>query len=192
MTEILAGYCKEELKSFYQLAERFAKKELEPKALELDHYPYSEFNRQALEAGAEIGLFHLVMPEWLGGSGQGMAALSVILARLAQTDASFAAVVFIQTIAQAALVKWAKKEVAEKYIAGARLAAPDLGRASPAPTLLSEKYFGHFIKLKRNHFFLMHTILKRNRHYFNSTENCHMAPLLLMHHIHCADSIASG
>jgi len=116
MTEILAGYCKEDLKGFYDLAERFAKKELEPKSLELDHYPYSEFNRRALAAAAEVELFKLALPESLGGSGQGMNALSIILSRLAQTDASFAALVFIQTLAQAAIVKWGKKEIAEKYL----------------------------------------------------------------------------
>ncbi len=116
MTELLARYCKEDLKGFYDLAERFAKKELEPKALALDHYPYSEFNRQALAAAAEVELFQLTLPESLGGSGQGMTALSLVLSRLAQADASFAAVVFVQTLAQAAIVKWASKETAEKYL----------------------------------------------------------------------------
>jgi len=115
MTQTLAGQIGEDLKSFFDLAERFAKKELEPKALELDHYPFSEFNTQALKAAVETGILQLTLPESLGGSGQGMAALSVILARLAETDASFAAVVFIQTIAQAAIAKWAGK-AAEKYL----------------------------------------------------------------------------
>ncbi len=114
--EILAKYCQDDLKCFYDLAERFANKELEPKALELDHYPYSEFNRAALAAAGEVELFKLTLPESLGGSGQGMAALSIVLSRLAQTDASFAALVFISALAQAALVKGAKKELAEKYL----------------------------------------------------------------------------
>lgn len=106
----------DDLKPFYELAEKFAKKELEPKALELDHYPYSEFNTQALKAAAETGLLSLVLPEALGGSGQGMAALSVILARLAEADASFAAVLFVQTLAQAAVAKWADKARDERIL----------------------------------------------------------------------------
>ena len=116
MSGLLAGFKDEELKSFCELGERFAKKELEPKALELDRYPYSKFNDAALAAAAEIGLFNLTLPESLGGSGQGMTALSAILSCLAAADASFAAVVFIQTLAQAAIAKWAKQETAQKYL----------------------------------------------------------------------------
>ena len=116
MSELLFGFHGEELKSFYELGERFAKKELAPKALELDRYPHSQFNESALKAAAEIGLFNLTLPESFGGSGQGMTALSVILPSLASADASFGAVVFIQIFAQSAIVRWAKKEIAEKYL----------------------------------------------------------------------------
>jgi len=116
MSGFLTGFKDEELKSFWELGERFAKKELAPKALELDRYPHSQFNASALKAAAEIGLFNLTLPEFLGGSGQGVTALSVILSSLASADASFGAVVFIQIFAQSAIVKWAKKEIAEKYL----------------------------------------------------------------------------
>jgi alkylation response protein AidB-like acyl-CoA dehydrogenase len=116
MTSPLVGSGPEELRSFQELAERFAKKELEPKALDLDYYPYTPFNQDALQSASGIGLLHLTVSESCGGSGQGMAALSVILSRLAQADASFAAVLFLQALAQAAIARWAKQEVAEKYL----------------------------------------------------------------------------
>ena len=126
MIQPFAGQIGDELKSFYELAERFAKKELEPKALELDRYPYSEFNWQALMAANETGLLKLVLAESLGGSGQGMAALSIILSRLAQADASFAAVIFINALAQAAVEKWADKQVAQKALKSETSAASSL------------------------------------------------------------------
>ena len=116
MMQTLAGQIGEDLKPFLELAERFAKKELEPKALSLDRYPYAEFNTAALQAAQETGILQLAVPEALGGAGQGMTALSVVLARLAEADASFAAVVFIQALAQAAVLKWAGKENAERYL----------------------------------------------------------------------------
>ncbi len=116
MSGSLAG-SDQELKSFQDLAERFAKKELETKALELDYYPHTPFNQAALEAAAEIGLFNLTVPEEFGGTGQGMAALAVMLCGLAQADASFAAVLFANALAQAAVAKWAKRDAAEKHLA---------------------------------------------------------------------------
>jgi alkylation response protein AidB-like acyl-CoA dehydrogenase len=126
MVQPFAGQISDDLKSFYELAERFAKKELEPKALELDRYPYSEFNWQALTAANETGLLKLVVAEALGGSGQGMSALSIILSRLAQADASFAAVIFINALAQAAVEKWADKQVAQKALKNETSAASSL------------------------------------------------------------------
>jgi alkylation response protein AidB-like acyl-CoA dehydrogenase len=106
----------DELKHFEDLAERFARKELEPKSLELDYYPHTPFNQAALEAASGIGLLNLTLPEAFGGSGQGMTALALILAGLAQADASFAAVIFAQALAQAAITKWATQDVAEKLL----------------------------------------------------------------------------
>ena len=48
-----------ELQAFRDMATRFAKKELEPKAIDLDRYPYSEFNQSALEAAKETGLLQV-------------------------------------------------------------------------------------------------------------------------------------
>jgi alkylation response protein AidB-like acyl-CoA dehydrogenase len=115
MSSILAGQIGDELKAFLELAEKFAKKELEPKALELDHYPHSPFNQAALKAAQDTGILQLTLSESLGGSGQGMAALSVILARMAEADAGFASVVFIDAIAQAAIAKWADKDKAQNF-----------------------------------------------------------------------------
>lgn len=105
-----------ELKSFDELAARFAKKELEPRALDLDYYPHTPFNTAAIDAASEIGLFNLTLSEQYGGTGQGMAALAVILSGLAKADASFAAVIFIQALAQAAIARWAEQDTRDKYL----------------------------------------------------------------------------
>jgi len=113
----------DDLRHFREMAERFAKKELEAGAVELDNYPFVAFNRNALETAQQTGLLSIMLPEDKGGVGQGMAALCEVLMSLAQADASFAAIVFMNTLAQTAITRWAKSGVAEKH-AGSIVALP--------------------------------------------------------------------
>jgi alkylation response protein AidB-like acyl-CoA dehydrogenase len=106
-----------ELKSFAEMAERFAKKELAPRAIELDNYPFRGFNRAALAAARATGLLGVVLPEEYGGVGQGMAALGEALFALAREDASFAAVVLFDSLARSLLVKAGAKPFVEKSAA---------------------------------------------------------------------------
>ncbi|MFO8057288.1 MAG: acyl-CoA dehydrogenase family protein [bacterium] len=106
----------EDIRSFRELAERFAGRELEAGAVDRDNYPFVEFNRAALDAAQETGLLSVMLPEDLGGVGQGIAALCEVLMPIAQADASFAALVFMNTLSQAAVVEWGTKEIKEKYV----------------------------------------------------------------------------
>jgi len=113
-----------ELKPFAELAERFAKNELEPQALKLDDYPYAPFNEKALNTAKELGFLNIILPEKYGGLGQGIPALCEILATLSQVDASFSALLFTNSMAQSVLLKWGSEQVKEKYLAQNLLAFP--------------------------------------------------------------------
>ena len=114
----------EELRPYHELAERFAKNELEPKALEYDNYPFASFNQTALERAFELGFFNLMLPEKLGGAGENISALSEILSTLAQKDASFSAIIFTHCLAQSALLKWGSDSLKEKFLQKGLLAFP--------------------------------------------------------------------
>ncbi len=136
-----------DLQAFRDMAARFAKKELEPKAIELDRYPYSQFNEGALKAARETGLLQVMLPQEYGGTGQGMAALCEILFSLAQADASFASVVFLNTLAQAALLKWGPKEVIGKYLDSLLIAFPAYDLPSDLPREIQAEKKGEFYSL---------------------------------------------
>lgn len=135
-----------DLQAFQELATRFAKKELEPKAIDLDDYPFGAFNDAALKVAEEVGLFKLMVPEALGGSGQGVAVLCQILEELAGADASFAAVVLVHSMAQAALVQWGTAPVIDKYLRSPLLAFPAYVLPTDLPrTVSAEKRGGGFV-----------------------------------------------
>ncbi len=136
-----------DLQEFRSMAERFAKKELEPRAVELDNYPFQPFNQAALEAAGETGMLQVVLPEKHGGAGQGMAVLSEILMSLASADASFAAVVLVNSLAVAALSRWGKKAVVDSYAASGLLAFPayELPGDLPAAVVAKEKGKGYVL-----------------------------------------------
>lgn len=93
-----------ELTAIAETADRFARRDLAPRALDLDHYPFSPFNQPSIDAGHAAGLFGVNLPEDLGGAGLGMAALCETLFSLARHDASFAAVVLADSLARSLLL----------------------------------------------------------------------------------------
>ncbi len=131
-----------DLQAFQELADRFAKKELSPKAIELDDYPYSGFNDTALRVAEEVGLLRLLVPETLGGSGQGMAVFCRILESLSRTDASFAAVLLIHALGQSALLEWGTAPIIDRYLRSALLAFPAYILPSDLPRSLSAEKKG--------------------------------------------------
>jgi alkylation response protein AidB-like acyl-CoA dehydrogenase len=132
------------------MAEKFAGRELEEKAIELDDYPFAEFNQAALDAAKETGMLTVTLPEDHGGVGQGMAVLCEMLEALARADGSFAAVVFVNALAQAALVKWGAASVIEKYAGSGLMAFPvyDLPTDLPGDLAAEKKGEGYALKGK--------------------------------------------
>lgn len=108
----------EDLKSFNDLAEKFAEKELEKETLDSDRYPYTPFNENAWKKAVEIGLAALTLPESFGGSGQGMAALGVVIERIASVDAGIAGLLLSQALAQAVVAELAPESLAKSCLAG--------------------------------------------------------------------------
>ena len=137
-----------DLQPFRELAERFARKELESKVLPLDDYPYTEFNNAAVQAAGEVGLLKAMVPESYGGIGQGMPVLCQILTLLAQTDASFAAVIFINTMAQTALLQWGSQALVDKYIQSPLMAFPAYDLPSDLPRDLTAEKKGDRFEIK--------------------------------------------
>lgn len=109
-----------EIRAFIALAERFAEKELAPRAIAGDNYPFAPFNLEALAAAAGAGLLGITLPEKLGGVGQGLTALCEVLFVLAQEDASFAAVLMADAFARDLLAQAGRDDLLKKY-AGGRL-----------------------------------------------------------------------
>jgi len=114
---------KTDLQAFRDMAERFAKNELAPKAVDLDNYPFKEINKEALEKARDTGLLSVTLPEEHGGVGQGMEVLCETLLALARADGSFAAIVFANALAQSALLAWATDEQVGK-LASSLVAMP--------------------------------------------------------------------
>lgn len=141
---------KSDLQSFQDMAQRFAKKELEAKAIELDSYPYADFNEDALKAAGEVGLLRVLVTGEHGGTGQGMEVFCEIISSLARADASFASVIMINSLAQSALVRWGSHALVEKYIQSALIAFPAYTLPTDLPRDLTaeEKGAGYSLKGK--------------------------------------------
>ena len=103
-----------DIKSFREMAERFAKKELEPAAVDMDNYPFVGFNEGALSAARDTGLLNVILPEKHCGVGQGMEVLCEMLVELAKADGSFASIVLMNAMAHDALCQWGAEGVQEK------------------------------------------------------------------------------
>ena len=93
-----------ELKSFEDLAVNFAKKELMENREENDKYPFGPFFSDVLEKAFEVGFYGITLPEDMGGVGQGISALSVVLDSISQEDASLAGIIFTNSLAQELMI----------------------------------------------------------------------------------------
>ncbi|RJP84560.1 MAG: acyl-CoA dehydrogenase [Desulfobacteraceae bacterium] len=89
-----------ELKLIDKASAEFAKKELAPKRAENDQFPFGPFFEPVLGKAFALDFFHTVLPESIGGMGQGICALSVILRNLCREDSSLGGIVFTNAAAQ--------------------------------------------------------------------------------------------
>jgi len=105
-----------DLTAYRDLASRFVKKEIEPSALEVDRYPFADFNENAVRVASSIGLLGLCLPEEYGGSGLGMRELAAVLEIIASADASVAALLLSQALARAVLIELGPDQTARKWV----------------------------------------------------------------------------
>jgi alkylation response protein AidB-like acyl-CoA dehydrogenase len=119
----------------YQLLEdtarTFAVRELAPNREVYDAYPFSPFWDEALSRAYEVGLFHTLLPEDLGGFGRRIAPLCLLLRTLAETDASLAGIIFTHSLALEVLFAAGGEEALRQALEG-RATAREALIACPA------------------------------------------------------------
>ncbi|MGO9214860.1 MAG: acyl-CoA dehydrogenase family protein [Syntrophales bacterium] len=114
----------DELKSFEDLALNFAGKELIHRREASDRYPFSPFDNTVLAKVQELGFFGITLPENLGGIGQGISTLCVVLESICRTDASLGAIIFTNTLAQEIVMKSGSVEILSGPLSNATIAFP--------------------------------------------------------------------
>jgi len=95
----------DEMKSFEDLAVNFANKELDKRREQSDKYPFVPFENTVLAKAHELGFLGITLPEDLGGIGQGISTLCVVLESICRTDASLGALIFTNALAQEIILK---------------------------------------------------------------------------------------
>lgn len=132
-------------------AREFAKKELVDAREERDRYPHTPFFLETVERALDVGLFGTLAPEALGGTGQDMRALCVILENLCRADASLGGVVFTTTMAQEMLLAAGMDKVVKESLAGTAAAAlmgfPSFNDPAAVPHVLEAKKAGRGFRL---------------------------------------------
>lgn len=88
-----------ELTMFEKAATEFSRKILFPGREENDKFPFGPFFDSALEKAYSVDFFHTMIPESLGGIGQGISALSVILESVCTEDSSLGGIIFTSAAA---------------------------------------------------------------------------------------------
>jgi alkylation response protein AidB-like acyl-CoA dehydrogenase len=101
----------EEMKSFEDLASSFASKELSPHREESDRFPFAPFNNDILAKAHGVGFLCITLSEDLGGIGQGISALCVILECLCRMDASLGSIIFTSTLSQEIIIRAGREDV---------------------------------------------------------------------------------
>ena len=81
--------------------------------------PFAPFFRKVVDKAHEVGFFSLTLPEELGGGGQGVEALALVLDAVCQADASLGGIIFANALAQEICLQAGEREA---------LAVPDGGQ----------------------------------------------------------------
>lgn len=99
-----------ELEMLKEMAIDFATRELVENREENDHYPFAPFFLKVVEKAHEVGFFSLTLPEELGGGGQGVGALAMVLDAVCQADASLGGMIFTNALAQEICLQAGERE----------------------------------------------------------------------------------
>jgi alkylation response protein AidB-like acyl-CoA dehydrogenase len=94
-----------ELVMLDQMAADFAARELVEAREDHDRYPFLPIFEDVLVKANEVGFFTLLLPEDLGGGGQGITALCLILDDICRSDASLGGIIFTTALAQEIILK---------------------------------------------------------------------------------------
>ena len=120
-----------ELKPFEALASDFAAKELAQNTEQHDNYPFGPFFDNVLERAWEVGFLGITLPEKLGGIGQGISTLCVILDHICRADSSLGGIIFSNTFAQELILCAQGDDLLAKPLANAENAHDFLLAAPP-------------------------------------------------------------
>ena len=93
----------EEQRALLAMVAEFARRELAPRAAELDER--AEFCREHFERLAGLGLTGLVYPPEVGGAGLGYLTYVMVIEELAKADAAAAATLAVHTLAGRPLLR---------------------------------------------------------------------------------------
>jgi alkylation response protein AidB-like acyl-CoA dehydrogenase len=106
----------EELKIIQDTAARFAKRELEPVAAELDRTKNRDILKRNLRKLAELGFMGLSVDPDYGGTGAGTAAFSLVMTELGRACASTAVTTSVTNMVAEIIQQVGTEEQKEKYI----------------------------------------------------------------------------
>jgi len=88
------------LKLIHQTTTELGQKVLRPNRLDHDHFPPPDAFIKVMEKAYEMDLFHMILPEPLGGMGLNMASLNTTMANICAEDTSLGTAIFTHTAAQ--------------------------------------------------------------------------------------------
>jgi alkylation response protein AidB-like acyl-CoA dehydrogenase len=113
----------DEIKSFQDLALSFGNKELAHRRESSDRYPFGPFDNTVLAKAHELGFMGITLPEDLGGIGEGISTLCVVLESICRTDASLGAVIFTNALAQEIILRSGSVDLLSDPVSQGRLIA---------------------------------------------------------------------
>ena len=113
----------DDMKSFEDLAANFTNKELGTRREQSDRYPFVPFDNTVLDKVRELGFLGITLPEDLGGIGQGIGTLCVVLESICRTDASLGALIFTNALAQEILLQSGSFDLLSDPVSRGRLIA---------------------------------------------------------------------
>ncbi len=106
----------ETIKAILDTAEKFADRELRESVYEHDEYPYGDYARGAMKGAFDAGLTMLAAPEDFGGVGLPAGVWALVLEKVAEVDAGFAAGLLAHALAVEALAGGGSAEIRDAFL----------------------------------------------------------------------------
>ena len=100
----MIAHTNKELKMLDKAANEFARKELAPGREENDKFPFGPFFDSILKKSYNLDFFHTTLPEEMGGIGQGISSLCIVLDNICREDGSLGGIILTTAAAQEVLL----------------------------------------------------------------------------------------